>query len=637
MRSTITKILLNKKEKELAESTIFADWLTMTARPTSLSDAGIQLAPDENHSESTESLATETPLNTSSSLAECDDATRARTRMEKYFAEKPDKNIFMKLIHPSYHERNLQFKKIFVDKGLIDETDQFLASYSCAYQREILAQGRMFISQFNVCFYANIIGWETTLVIPMREIKVIKKMKAAFIFPNSIQFEQEGRSEKYFFASFINRDKSFQVLTTAHQKVLGATDGKAAMTREEVWDMVYNSEEKNPQTHTPPETGTPPSGSATNNSIENITAPISSPSTMQKSSDKDTSSLQSSASSSDDSEHQQDEQFEEVPCPCTDHVGRLLLDLELPISVEKFYELLFVEGDFQTEFNARMRVGEYVAATWVRDHRGENTRTCHYTVSLSHAMAPRAIVVNEKQVLHAFPNPRHGIMLSKETQNSGVPYADYFTVNCRYCISRRGANACRVKVHGGLVYCKALWSVIRTFVEKGTYGGLEDHFSCLSTMLEEYVQKHPNIEDRTTTTCSIPVLQEIPKTEENEIRLRNVQKSSPERLLAGGEANSKMTCLENVNDENIIARRVAELSSSTAADLTAGYRPYLLCIIVLLAIFLLANLWILSGFKGETNTAVASKREENLGEMMSVLLEQVRELKDKVEQLQKDR
>uniref|UniRef100_A0A8R1EQ19 Uncharacterized protein n=1 Tax=Caenorhabditis japonica TaxID=281687 RepID=A0A8R1EQ19_CAEJA len=58
----------------------------------------------------------------------CDDSeTRTKSRMEKYFAEKPDKNIFMKLIHPSYHERNLQFKKIFVDKGLVDESDQFLA------------------------------------------------------------------------------------------------------------------------------------------------------------------------------------------------------------------------------------------------------------------------------------------------------------------------------------------------------------------------------------------------------------------------------------------------------------------------------------------------------------------------------
>ncbi|PIC52263.1 hypothetical protein B9Z55_002440 [Caenorhabditis nigoni] len=215
--------------------------MTMTTRPTSLSDSGVQLSPDaERPSETLTSLAS--PLSDSNSSMmnddekRGDDTQRAKSRMEKYFAEKPDKNIFMKLIHPSYHERNLQFKKIFVDKGLIEESDQFLASYSCAYQREILAQGRMFISQFNVCFYANIIGWETTLVIPMKEIKLIKKMKAAFIFPNSIQFERDT-GEKYFFASFINRDKSFQVLTTAQQKVVGE-EGRA-MTREEVWDMVY--------------------------------------------------------------------------------------------------------------------------------------------------------------------------------------------------------------------------------------------------------------------------------------------------------------------------------------------------------------------------------------------------------------
>lgn len=45
----------------------------------------------------------------------------------------------------------------------------------------------MYISQRHICFYANIFGWETNLVVPVSEIAAITKEKAAKIFPNSIQ------------------------------------------------------------------------------------------------------------------------------------------------------------------------------------------------------------------------------------------------------------------------------------------------------------------------------------------------------------------------------------------------------------------------------------------------------------------
>jgi hypothetical protein len=37
------------------------------------------------------------------------------------------------------------------------------ADYGCALQREILCQGRLYISEHHLCFYANIFGWVTTV------------------------------------------------------------------------------------------------------------------------------------------------------------------------------------------------------------------------------------------------------------------------------------------------------------------------------------------------------------------------------------------------------------------------------------------------------------------------------------------
>ena len=37
------------------------------------------------------------------------------------------------------------------------------ADYSCALQKDILVQGRLYISPEFVCFYANIFRWETVV------------------------------------------------------------------------------------------------------------------------------------------------------------------------------------------------------------------------------------------------------------------------------------------------------------------------------------------------------------------------------------------------------------------------------------------------------------------------------------------
>lgn len=37
------------------------------------------------------------------------------------------------------------------------------ADYGCALQREILIQGRLYISEHHLSFYANIFGWVTSV------------------------------------------------------------------------------------------------------------------------------------------------------------------------------------------------------------------------------------------------------------------------------------------------------------------------------------------------------------------------------------------------------------------------------------------------------------------------------------------
>jgi hypothetical protein len=87
--------------------------------------------------------------------------------------------------------------------------DNYL-DYGCALQRDILIQGRLYISENHMCFHANIFGWVTTLVIPFYNVKAIEKRMTAFVIPNAIGVTEN--SNKHTFASFLARDTAYDVI-----------------------------------------------------------------------------------------------------------------------------------------------------------------------------------------------------------------------------------------------------------------------------------------------------------------------------------------------------------------------------------------------------------------------------------------
>ncbi|KAL0570361.1 hypothetical protein V5O48_011608, partial [Marasmius crinis-equi] len=103
--------------------------------------------------------------------------------------------------------RNTEFHELFPG---IPEGDYLIEDYGCALQREILIQGRLYISENHICFHANILGWITDLSIPIYEITALEKKMTAFVIPNAIQITT--RRAKYSFASFLARDTTFDVI-----------------------------------------------------------------------------------------------------------------------------------------------------------------------------------------------------------------------------------------------------------------------------------------------------------------------------------------------------------------------------------------------------------------------------------------
>jgi len=69
----------------------------------------------------------------------------------------------------------------------------------------------MYLSQNYLCFYANILNWKTILCLKFQDIVGITREKTAKVISNAIEIKS-NKAEKYFFASFVTRDKTYSIM-----------------------------------------------------------------------------------------------------------------------------------------------------------------------------------------------------------------------------------------------------------------------------------------------------------------------------------------------------------------------------------------------------------------------------------------
>jgi hypothetical protein len=103
--------------------------------------------------------------------------------------------------------RNKDFHNLFKS---VPEDDLLIEDYSAAYQREILLQGRLYISEGHVCFWSNIFGYVTNLVMSFDEVISVEKKNTALIFQNGIAIQT--MHARHSFASLISRDATYDLM-----------------------------------------------------------------------------------------------------------------------------------------------------------------------------------------------------------------------------------------------------------------------------------------------------------------------------------------------------------------------------------------------------------------------------------------
>ncbi|MCJ8742590.1 hypothetical protein PDJAM_G00083790 [Pangasius djambal] len=124
--------------------------------------------------------------------------------------------------YSQFSKANAQYHKLFKE---ISNDEILKQSYTCALQKDILYQGRLFVSDNWICFHSKVFGRDTKIAIPVLSVTLIKKTKTALLVPNALVITTT--TERHVLVSFLSRDTTYKVLlsvcTHLHAENAGST------------------------------------------------------------------------------------------------------------------------------------------------------------------------------------------------------------------------------------------------------------------------------------------------------------------------------------------------------------------------------------------------------------------------------
>ncbi|POI21583.1 hypothetical protein CIB84_014670, partial [Bambusicola thoracicus] len=78
--------------------------------------------------------------------------------------------------------------------------------------------------------------------------------------------------------------------------------------------------------------------------------------------------------------------------------GRQYVNEVFNFSVDKLYDLLFTDSQFQRDFMEQRRFSDIIFHPWKKEENGNQTRVILYTITLTNPLAPKTATVTETQV-----------------------------------------------------------------------------------------------------------------------------------------------------------------------------------------------------------------------------------------------
>ncbi|ODA76226.1 hypothetical protein RJ55_08071 [Drechmeria coniospora] len=412
-------------------------------------------------------------------------------------------------------KRNRDFHRLF--KSVPDD-DYLIEDYSCALQREILAHGRLYVSEGHLCFSSNILGWTTMLVVSFDEIVSVEKRSTALLFKNGLMIST--LHAKHIFASFTSRDATYDLIINiwklGHptlrstlngvrlegtggdktEKIDAEPAGQDNETQEVASESDDGSDEGEDDDFYDEEENDVPATQATD--VSGLEPEPERPGLRKVSSRTVVNGVSSEAPRETSSPTSPSADFpgpaSHAPTECADaaaHYDKVVGDDVVPAPLGKVYDLVF--GPASVAWMSKWLTGDQKCTELQMDDKkglgpDNKTRTYSYIKPLTASIGPRQTKCIVAETLDVFDLDK-AVSLSISTQNPDVPSGNVFSVKTKYCLSWAENNATRVQVN-----CTTEWtgkSWLKGPIEKGVVDGQTQYCKELFAALKSGASTRP--------------------------------------------------------------------------------------------------------------------------------------------------
>ncbi|KAJ4356424.1 uncharacterized protein N0V89_004457 [Didymosphaeria variabile] len=410
-------------------------------------------------------------------------------------------------------KRNKDFHALFKS---VPEDDYLIEDYSAALQKEILLQGRLYVSEGHLCFSSNILGWVTNLVISFDEVVSVEKKSTAVVFPNAIVIQT--LHARNVFASFLTRDSTYDLIIgiwkISHPNLKSSLNGVALDgsgtgdktekaesvvsdegSDQDSEDEVYDEDEEEDGIGSFTEAG---EGSIAGSEQESIHGESRKPSAsiahaVSGGSAKLVDPAEVVANAAPTAQDYPGAATH-APTDCGDndqHYDKLLIDTTIPAPLGKVYSLMF--GPASGAFMKKWLVEDQKSTDLQLEDDGKGLDDNHkamtfsYTKPLGGGIGPSKTRCNINSTLEQY-NLEKAVTVLCSTQTPDVPSGNVFLVKTRYCLMWGPNNSTRIIMTFAVEWSGKSW--LKGPIEKGANDGQMTYATALSAALRTAVVRN---------------------------------------------------------------------------------------------------------------------------------------------------
>ncbi|AJU36923.1 hypothetical protein H782_YJM1190F00019 [Saccharomyces cerevisiae YJM1190] len=433
--------------------------------------------------------------------------------------------------HYASEQRNKDFHETFKS---VPKDDRLLDDFNCGLNRELLYQGKLYITETHLCFNSNVLGWIAKVLIAFEDVTFMEKTSAAGLFPSAISIET--KMGKTLFNGFISRDAAFGLMKevwsrTLLQKDMASeninTKAEKSGNGKEIDDAINSIDEENNDKDA--------NDNDTNeNDDENISTNETTPNSTSSSPDKEKEKAYKLRA---DSSYQYDGPIyhHSTSFPAEPMANNEFVLKELPFDCAPgiLFEIMFnsEQNEFLLDFLRGQEGSQITTIPNFTSIDGSSTtlkREYSYEKALHFPAGPKSTTCYVAEVIkRKDPDTYYEVISSIRTPN--VPSGGSFSTKTRYLIRWNDEITCLLRVSFWVEWTGSSW--IKGMVENGCKNGQLEAAQLMERILSKFIKN--NVEE-----CQITISKEEEEQDDKEVenKLKEVDLEQPREAVVTAPA-----------------------------------------------------------------------------------------------------